>query len=950
MPFNRPQPGTIVTLDALDLPDPENALCFGPFVLFPQQQLLFKHGEPVHLGSRALQLLVTLASRSGELLEKNELLALVWPKVVVEECNLRAQMTTLRRVLGDEGDFTHIVTVPGRGYRFVAPVTVREASVAPAMAPRPEPELPSLSGSVMGHEHTLQALGEELRGRRLITLTGSGGIGKSTLALALANALEVDFPGGRTLLDLTDTLSGVAQQLASALGIEASPEPLTELAARLGNSRHLLILDNCDQALEDTAATVEALLRLVPSCHILLTSREPLHIEGEFVHEVPPLCAQTSTHACCADEALTAPAVRLLVERAAALDSGFRFSDAEVPAAQAICRMLDGNPLAIEIAASHVRAFGLGYLVELLEGEFRLQMASRRNSSPRHRTLQALLDWSHARLSAQEQAMLHQLSVFAGSFTLASAKAVVDVSPGQFQDSAWLLEGLLDKSLLLAASATPVKRYRLTHSTRLYAAQKLGQHPNARALAQRHARYTLGEQRRASLELEQLAPEAWLAQQSQNIDCVRAALTWCFGDQGDPTLGVELVLASVPLWLRLSLIEECHEWVNSGLLFAAASTRQRMQLLTISASVMTLAQGAGQAIRTAWQHVIDDARTLGDYEHELRGLWGLWHDLCCCNRHQEALQLAERYIQLSDHTNSLERRLLGRRMRASPLFYMADFEGARQAINEALSFPQTPRSHVVDSHFDQSIAARSLKAQVQLLQGQVGQALLTLEGNVDAATGLHHPASLWYTLTFSAIPVTLLVGHEKRSREFLQRLGSSLDGHEMPVWRLFIRCFEHILAIRDGQVEDGVRGLSEALDHLQALGGSPLYCLVRSEYAQGLARLGLAQLAVEIIEQTLDVTAARQEFWFRPELLRVKSQLLAQSDNPEHRAQVLETLNLAMAEANQQGARFWAGRIAANLSQLANRNTTPLQPREVDQSWEQRRQERQQASTQVSHT
>lgn len=946
MSLNRTQPGKIVPLDALDLPAPENALCFGPFVLYPQQQQLFKHGEPVHLGSRALQLLITLASRSGELLEKNELLALVWPKVVVEECNLRAQMTTLRRVLGDEGDFTHIVTVPGRGYRFVAPVNVRQTSVAPTPAQRPEPELPSLGGTVIGHEHTLQALGEELRGRRLLTLTGSGGIGKSTLALALANALEPDFPGGRTFIDLADSIDGVTQQLASALAIEASAAPLVELAARLGNSRHLLILDNCDQALEDTASTVEALLRLVPSCHILLTSREPLHVEGEFVHEVAPLCAQTSARACQADEALAAPALRLLVERAGALDSSFRFSDAEVPAAQAICRALDGNPLAIEIAAAHVRAFGLSYLVELLKGDFRLQMVNRRNSSSRHRTLHASLDWSHTRLSPQEQTALHQLSIFPGTFTLASAKAVVDVSPGQFQDSAWLLESLLDKSLLLAASATPVKRYRLTYSTRLYAARKLAQHPNARAMAQRHASYTLCEQRRATLDLEQLAPQAWLDQQSQNIDCVRAALSWCFGAQGDPTLGVELVLASVPLWLRLSLIEECHDWVNSGLLFAAASTRQRMRLLTLSASVMTLAQGAGPEIRTAWQHVIDDARILCDHEHELHGLWGLWHDLCCSNQYPEALQLAERYIQLSDHTNSLERRLLGRRMRASPLFYMADFEGARQAISEALSFPQTSRSHVIDSHFDQSIAARSLKTQIQLLQGQVGQALLTLEGNVDAASDLHHPASLWYTLTFSALPVTLLVGHEKRSREFLQRFKSSLDGHEMPVWRLFIRCFEHILAIREGQLEDGVRGLSEALDQLQSLGGSPLYCLVRSEYAQGLARLGLVQLAGEIIEQTLAVTSARQEFWFRPELLRVKAQLLAQSDDLEQRAQVLETLNLAMAEANQQGARFWAGRIAANLSHLASRNT-PL-PQEVDQSWEQRRQERQQTGTQVS--
>lgn len=924
MPLNRISPGKVVTHDALDAPDPENALCFGPFVLFPQQHLLFKHGEPVHLGSRALQLLVTLASRNGELLEKNELLALVWPKVVVEECNLRAQMTTLRRVLGDEGDFTHIVTVPGRGYRFVAPVTLRETSVVPALPGRAEAELPSLSNSLLGCESALQSLAEEVRKRRLLTLIGSGGVGKSSLALALTNTLEPDFLQGRTFVDLTNRTRSVPQQLADALGIEPSDQPLAALAACLGHGRHLLVLDNCDHALEDTASTVEALLRLVPTCHLLLTSREALHLEGEFVHDVAPLCAGLDAdESPLATSLQSAPAVRLLVERAAALDSSFIFTAADIPAAQAICRKLDGNPLAIEIAASHVRAFGLSYLVELLDGNMRLQMANRRTSSARHRTLEASLDWSYARLSTQEQAMLQQLSIFTGAFTLASAKAVVDVCPGQFHDSAWLLESLLDKSLLVAASASPVKRYRLTHTTRQYAAQKLDPQ-QARSLAQRHAAHTLGEQRRAKLNLERMTPPTWLAQHRDDVDCVRAALDWCFGAQGDPTLGVELVLASVPLWLRLSLIDECHSWVDNGLHFATASTRQRMQLLTLSASVMALTRGAGQVIREAWQHVVEDARMLSDHEHELRGLWGLWHDHCCSNQHHEALALADQYIQLSDRTCNLERRLLGRRMRATPLFHMGELSQARQAINEALSFPQVALPHVIDSHFDQSIAARSLKAQIELLQGQVGQALLTIEGNVDAASTLHHPASLWYTLSLSAIPVTLLVGHEKRSRELLQRLKGSQAQYDMPVWRLFIRCFELILAVRDGQVEEGVRGLSEALDQLQLLGGSPLYCLVRSEYAQGLARLGLVQLAVETVEQTLAITTARQELWFRPELLRVKAQLLAQSDDAEQHQQVQDTLNQAMAEANQQGSRFWAGRIAANLSQLANQSKTVM--------------------------
>ncbi|WP_411383994.1 winged helix-turn-helix domain-containing protein [Pseudomonas sp. L7] len=950
MPLTKTKPGKIVALDALDTPDPENALCFGSFVLYPQQHLLFKDGELVQLGSRALQLLVTLASRTGELLEKNELLALVWPKVVVEECNLRAQMTTLRRVLGEEGDFTYIVTVPGRGYRFVAPVTIREMAPQPLLATKTGNDLPSLGSSVIGRDDIRQSLAETLRSRRLLTLTGTGGIGKTTLALTLAHAMAEDFSEGRTFVDLTeaDQPACVADMVAAALGIDSTAQDAVALiASLLDEARHLLILDNCDHVLEATATLVEALRQQAPGCHILVTSREALHAEGECVHEVAPLPCPANDHVLCAAQALLSPAVQLFVERAAAHDTDFAFGDADVPAALALCRTLDGNPLAIEIAASHVRAFGLAYLVELLDGDFRLQMAGRRTALPRHRTLQASLEWSHALLCTQEQAMFRQLSVFTGSFTLAAAKAVVEVQPGPFQDTAWLVESLMDKSLLVAAGAQPIKRYRLHHTARVYAAQQLALHDETAAIAQRHAQYTLQEQRRAVQDLERLDSDSWLALHSPGSDSVRSALNWCFSDQGDACLGVELTLMSVPLWLRLSRVDECHAWVDRGLRFEAITPRQRMLLLTLSASVMALTRGAGQSIRDAWQQVIEDARTLGDTEHELRGLWGLWHDHCCSNQHAEALDLANQYIQLSERTGILERRMLGRRMRATPLFQMADFDGARQAISEALSFPMMPRAHVIDSHFDQGIAARSLKAQVQLLQGQVGQALLTIEANVEAALTQHHPASLWYTLSLSAIPITLLVGHEKRSREFLARLKDSLGHHEMPVWRLFARCFEHILLIRQGNAEDGVRGLGEALDQLHAIGDSPLYNLVRSEYAQGLAQLGLEQLAIEILDQTLAVTAARQERWFRPELLRIKAQLLARPDSPERQAQALELLNEAMHEAQEQGARFWAGRITASLSQLTSQPEEA--PRRTSQAWDQRRQERL-VNTQFSHT
>ncbi|MHC6226883.1 winged helix-turn-helix domain-containing protein [Pseudomonas sp. X10] len=908
-------------MNALDTPDPENAFCFGPFVLYPQQHLLFKNGEPLQLGSRALLLLVALVSRAGELLEKSELLSLVWSKVIVEECNLRAQIVTLRRALGDDGDFTYIVTVPGRGYRFVAPVTIKEMAHQEAPATKVGLGLPNIKNKVVGRDELLQTLGQELHKRRFVTLTGSGGIGKTSVALALAHELAADFPQGTTFLDLTSASEGptVERMLSSALGVSSSHEDfLLGISESLGDSKRLLILDNCEHLLEETAKAVEAILRQAPLCCVLITSREPLHAEGEFVHDLAPLQVPVDDAGLSAEQAIAYSSIGFFIERLATHDPDFIFSDADVPATVAVCRKLDGNPLAIEIAAAHVRAFGTSYLVELLDGNFRLQMAGRRTAQPRHRTLSASLDWSYAMLSCEEQAMFRQLSIFPGTFSLAAVKAVIEVSPRKLQDPACLLESLMNKSLLIAGTSTPVKRYRLLETTRSYAAQKLAQHQETEATARRHATYTLSEQQRAAQSLDSLGTEAWLALYGPDIECVRSALGWCFSQAGDSALGVDLILMSIPLWLGLSRIDECHHWVDRGLHFSSITPRQRMLLLTISAGVMALTRGAGEKIKEAWKQVHEDAQTLGDTEHELRSLWGLWHERICSNQHREALELANRYIELSEKTGRLDRRLLGKRMRAAPLFYMADLEGAQQAIAEALSSPRLPRVHIIDTHFDQSIAARSLKAQIQLLQGHVGQALLSIDSNVEAAMALHHPATLWYTLSLSAIPTTLLVEHEKRSQHFLKLLQDSTAHHDMPIWRLFTRCFESVLLIRGNAPEEGVCCLGEALNQLRALGDGPLYSLMRSEYAQGLALLGLEQLGLEVLDETLSITAAREERWFRPELLRIKAQLLIAQGSPSLRPLAHEILNEAMSEAEAQGARFWAGRIAASLSRLAS--------------------------------
>jgi predicted ATPase/DNA-binding winged helix-turn-helix (wHTH) protein len=921
MNLNRVSPGTPSAVEGADAAEPEDAICFGPFLLLPKQHLLLRNGEPVALGSRALLLLIAMASRAGELLGKAELLALVWPRLVVEECNLRAQIVTLRRALGDDGDFGYIVTVPGRGYRFVAPVATQAFSPEAVPAPEINADLPGMMSQIIGRDALLDVLEEQVARRRFVTITGPGGIGKTTLVLALANRLLEQYPQGVSFIDLAPVSRGqrVSVVIASALGINCTTDdPLLVLTSHLATSKTLLILDNCEHVLEDAATAVETILRHAPHCSVLITSREPLHAEGEFVHDLAPLPTPTDTSTLTAADALRYPAIRLLVERIAAHDLGFVFTDQDVQAAAEICRKLDGNALAIEIAAARVRAFGIAHLVELLDGSFRLQMTGRRTALPRHRTLSAALDWTYAMLSADEQAMLRQLSVFTGLFTLGAVTDVVALAGTQ--DLTQLLESLMDKSLVIACEQGPAKRYRLLETTRLYAAEKLAQDGETDACALRHATYALLELKQAVQTLASLSPDAWLEQYGPLIDTVRAALDWAYSDNGNVELGVELTLISVPLWLRLSLVGECHDWVNRGLHTPARLTliqpRQRMLLLTVSASVMVLTYGAGEKIRQAWQQVSEDAQMLNDTEHQLRALWGLWNDRCCSNHYPEALELADRYLALSKSSNSTERELLAKRMRATALFYMADLAGARQSVIEALSSPMPADVHIIDKHFDQRIAARSLKAQIQLLQGNVGPAMLTIDENVSQAISLNHPATLWYTLSLSAIPTTLLVGHLQKTRYYLALLQDSMAGNDLHIWHQFTLCFENILLIRQGSPEEGVPRLGEALLQLHAQGDSPLYSLIRCEYAQGLALLGLEQLALEVISETLHIAQARGEHWFVPELLRIRAQLLLKQGKPSLLPLVNAALDDAMTEARNQGADFWTARIAADQARL----------------------------------
>jgi DNA-binding winged helix-turn-helix (wHTH) protein len=329
------------------------SLAFGPFRLHPTRRVLFRDGKQLRLGSRALDLLVALVDSGKDLISKEELLKRVWPDTFIEEANLRVHVAALRKLLGDEGTGDqYISTVAGRGYCFVAPVArTEEAADEPAsVASLPEHphHLPASLTRVIGRTDSVNAIASQLARRRFVTIVGPGGIGKTTVALAVAGHLFDAYEHRVCFVELASLTDErlIPGALASVLGLATLGEqPLPALAAHLRSKSMLIVLDNCEHALDAVAMLAESVLRGAPGVHLLATSRQPLRGEGEFLYHLQALAVPSGVDKPSTAEALGFSAVELFAERAAASLDSFELTSANLATVIDICRRLDGIPL-----------------------------------------------------------------------------------------------------------------------------------------------------------------------------------------------------------------------------------------------------------------------------------------------------------------------------------------------------------------------------------------------------------------------------------------------------------------------------------------------------------------------------------------------------------------------------------------------------------------------------
>ncbi len=436
---------------------------FGPFQLCPERGSLLEGSKRIRLGTRALEILIALVERAGEVVSNQDLIARVWPETFVEDNNLRVHLALLRKALHDGQDqVRYILNVPGRGYRFALPVISKRT-----LGGSGKSNLPGVLTRLIGRDRIVKDLVEQVQARRLVTVVGCGGIGKTGVALTVAHEIAGDYEDGVCFLDLTEVNDHqpVAEALSAALKVPLlSTEATSSVIDFLSDKRMLIVLDSCEHVIEEAAVLVEAVLRGAPDVQFLATSREPLRAEGEWLRRLPPLQSPPpSEGSMSAAQALAFPAVRLFVERAEAMLESFVLTDLDAPLVAAICRGMDGLPLAIELAAAMVDALGIAGLAAQLDDCLSILTQGRRTAPGRHRSLRAALDWSFDRLSEQEQILFARLSEFPSDFSQdeAIAKNVLDG-----------LINLVAKSLVVHSFSGGSVAYRLLETTRAYAAEK----------------------------------------------------------------------------------------------------------------------------------------------------------------------------------------------------------------------------------------------------------------------------------------------------------------------------------------------------------------------------------------------------------------------------------------------------------------------------------------------
>ena len=877
---------------------------FGAFELIPERGVLLLDSVPVPLGSRAMKILTILVRQAGRVVSGQDLLEQVWPDASVVESNLRVHLANVRKhLVAATGETNAILTIPGQGYQFNLPVSASRTTAKQ----RRRSNVPHLWTELVGREADIQRLLRDVENYRFVTIVGSGGIGKTSIAIAGGWRAAEMYEDGAVFVDFTNSTSRsiLASRIAGALRLPVSSASSESAVIECLRDRTLLlILDNCEHVVEEAAPLIEEILRECAGLHVLATSREALQGEGEHVVELPALALPpTDVVTWTVDQVLKYAAPKLFVERAHAGQSWFALTDDDAPYLSQVCHRLGGIPLAIELAAARVDLFSLPALTQELDSSLHLLTRGKRTAQERHKTLRATLDWSYQLLPHDERRLLSHLAVFRSAFDREGAAAVAG---DEALSEERVMEGvtsLAAKSLIVGSREGQVPIYRLLESTREYALEKLDQQSDATKLRARHAVYLRDLSKRLAPQNGFVTPGG-LDRYRRLVDEVRSAISWAFSPDGDPALGTELAVASAYIWYQVSLLGEYTEIANralDGMRGTPGSDKAELELLLAKAAGIFDTLGSVPELHTSAARALELATELGDnvgIAWALSILWRYHHGL---GEYEQSLGVTEQLkIQADAGHDSTD---LFTRLAMLSLLYMGRLEHAKQRALEATQFVRGKEVSLRGAYdYDANAFIRSSVARIYWLQGSLEQASTFADESVELALEARHSTGVCFALSMGGCAVKLWNGEFDVAERNIALLQDYSRAANSTYWRNYVEVFRS--------------GLPAVMEMYQPQARQDLGVKARwdSRHWENFSILRPGYATSKVLER-----AKRDRCWWcAPELLRLEAEKIFMNEQHVGKASAEALLQQALELATEQGALSWRLRIL--MSQVRMRH------------------------------
>ncbi len=908
-------------------------LSFGPYRLSTAQRQLELRGAPVRIGARALDILIALALRAGEVVPKNDLMDEIWPGQNVDESVLRAHMAALCKRLGDGGEGTqYVVNVPGRGYCFVAPIDIvqlPELVKSPAVALEqgkklhsnmpPRHGLPPVRPGIVGRDDAVRLIIADLRRRRFVTIVGAGGMGKTTVAIVVGHRFHESENCDIRFIDLTSIVepSLVPAVLAASFGLTIFPnDPLPGLIAILRRRQTLLVLDGCERVIDNVALCAARIFQETVTTLILSTSREALNVDGEHIHHLPALRLPSKGQDTTARDAVQFPSVQLFVNKAKGAAGHFQLTDLNASSVAEICRKLDGIPLAIEMAACRVGLFGVPEVRDQVHHRLTSLSTRWRTVSGRHRSLIAMLDWSYDLLSQIEQAVFRRLSIIVGKFRFRTG--ILLGASEDFTDHlvTEAIASLVSKSLISTSENADGRVLYLLDTTRAYAMSKLEQTKEAAIMARRHAEF-YEEDVRSGLRSTLLNRDAALDHVcSEQLDNIRAALIWGFSPSGDPALAVSLVGYSAYLFLDMLFVEECQALCKLAMnIFDQLSTPASTRIQIESAFAIASMQFGGKSDEA--KRAFERALTLADETSDLEASFHLLCELHILKINEAdfhgALAVAQHSRLIASHICSPAKSRMSEWLFGIALHFIGDQIGAssksKTSLEDELLFLE---KNVARNELNLRLRAIGSHVLSLWLQGYPDQARRIAERSLMEISKVSHPLSLCLLLSW-LVSFYIWSGDWDHAEARTKELMNVSETYSLKPFFAIASGFVGEIFVKRGDLEPGITQLRRSIKLLRDSEDKTLIPVFAGTLAEGLLKTAELHESSIMIDFALNAEKANGVTFYTPELLRVKGcilSLLPTDVSREAEKYFLRSLRLAQ----EQSARSWELRTAVSFA------------------------------------